>query len=54
MFRLASQALDLELMESARLGAEVILDLDPELADHPALRQRIERMFREEDSGLFN
>lgn len=54
LLKLADAALDMELMENARLGAEVILDLDPTLEEHPALRERVERMFTEEEDGLFN
>ena len=52
--KLASLAGDTRLMAGAREAADSILRLDPDLSEHPELRERIERMFARCGEGMFN
>ncbi len=45
---------DLALMQSAREEAEALLAADPALHGYPLLRDRVQRMFREENGEAFN
>lgn len=54
LFKLTEQAWDMELIESARLGAEVVLELDPDLTENLELRKQLKKMFGEEKIGLWN
>ncbi len=41
-------------MQDAREEAEAILQEDPLLCGYPALRERVERMFRPDSGEIFN
>ena len=51
---MADIAGDLALMQSAKEEAEKLLSDDPTLQAHPALRERVERMFRNDHGEIFN
>ena len=50
----ADPVADLALMQSAREEAEALLAADPALHGYPLLRDRVQRMFREENGEAFN
>lgn len=50
----ADPVADLALMQSAREEAEALLAADPALHGYPLLRDRVQRMFREENGETFN
>ena len=50
--KLASLRKDRELVALARHAAFEIVDADPELADHPVLRDELDLLFTEEDEGF--
>ncbi|MBS7225119.1 MAG: ATP-dependent DNA helicase RecG [Clostridiaceae bacterium] len=52
--KMADLASDLQLMQEAREEAESILREDPLLCGYPALRGRVERMFRPDSGEIFN
>ena len=52
--KLANLAGDTRLMAGAKQAADNILRLDPELTEHPELRERINRMFERCGEGMFN
>ncbi len=52
--RFAGAATDLQLMQSARDEAEMILEKDPKLEGFPELRERVDRMFDERNEEAFN
>ena len=52
--KMADLASDLQLMQEAREEAESILREDPLLCGYPALRERVERMFRPDSGEIFN
>lgn len=54
MLKMADIAGDLALMQSAKEEAEKLLSDDPTLQAHPALRERVERMFRNDHGEIFN
>ena len=45
---------DLRLMQDARREAEALLQDDPQLERCPALRRRVERLFRPDNGEIFN
>jgi ATP-dependent DNA helicase RecG len=50
--KLASLRRDRELVVLAREAAFEIVDSDPELSDHPVLRDELSLLFTEEDEGF--
>lgn len=52
--KMADLASDMQLMQDAREEAEAILRDNPLLAGYPALRARVERMFRPDSGEIFN
>lgn len=52
--KMADLAHDLQLMQAAREEAERLLTAEPSLEAYPALRERVERLFRPENSEIFN
>lgn len=50
--RLLSLRRDLALIEAARADAGAVVDVDPELADHPELASEVERMTRDKADYL--
>lgn len=52
--KMADLASDMQLMQQAREEAERLLADDPHLTHYPALRERVERMFRPESGEIFN
>ena len=52
--KMADLASDMQLMQQAREEAERLLAHDPHLTRYPALRERVERMFRPESGEIFN
>lgn len=51
-FRLAGMCDDPRLMEAATSAARGLIELDPELCEHPALRREVEAMFCAEDADI--
>lgn len=54
VLKMANFAEDLALMQRAKEEAECLLADDPDLTGYPALRARVDRMFREEYGEIFN
>ena len=54
MLKVADLAADLQLMQCAREEAEALLAEDPEIGQYPRLRERVDRMFREDSGEIFN
>ena len=52
--KMANLAGDTRLMQGAKQAADDILARDSELKEHPALRERVERMFARTGEGMFN
>ena len=54
MLKMADMAADMALMQSAKEEAETLIARDPTFAQHNALRERVARMFREDNGEIFN
>ncbi|MDR3998301.1 MAG: hypothetical protein Q3X23_01665, partial [Evtepia sp.] len=50
--KLASLEGDMRLLHQAQAAARALLAQDPDLAGHPALRQRVEELFQAQGDGF--
>ena len=53
-FRLADLATDMRVLRAAQDAAAALLNRDPELKAHPALRARVDRIFARSQGGSLN
>lgn len=54
LLKMADLAHDLVWMQQAKQEAEYLLNQDPALAQHPALRERVVRLFETDNQEIFN
>lgn len=54
LLKMADLAHDLVWMQQAKQAAEYLLNQDPTLAQHPALRERVVRLFETDNQEIFN